>query len=95
MMSEIINFLVKREWSMGNGQCPECYGVPPSWHGHPSYNTSENIGHKAECIQAKMMCEVGLIPLIIGDYKSDVVYEQYWQKMPDGNSISTTRVKKI
>ena len=39
----------KKEWSMGNGQCPECCGVPPSWYGHPCHRKASSIGHERKC----------------------------------------------
>ena len=75
-----LEFLQDKEWSMGNGQCPECCGVPESWHGHLLYPTSENIGHKADCILAAAIKDVDGTPVMIGDYQSDVEYEAIWTK---------------
>ncbi len=76
-MSAIEKYLKDKEWSMGNGQCPECYGVPKNWYGHPLYKTSETIGHKKGCKMAEMLNELGQKPLIIGDYKSENVAKKY------------------
>lgn len=73
-----LDYLLKQEWSMGNGQCPECCGVPESWHGHSLYTTSDEIGHELDCELAESIKDLGGNPLMIGDYKSDKVYESYW-----------------
>jgi hypothetical protein len=72
-----IKYLQNKEWSMGNGQCPECGGVPESWHGHPCHMTAESIGHKHDCYLAGALLELGVKPLMRGKYKSEVVYEIY------------------
>ena len=84
-----IDYLRKEEWSMGNGQCPECYGAPESFHGHPCHNTSDTIGHEADCDLALSLQELGELVVFIGDYKSDDVYESYW----DEDGFLATRIK--
>ncbi len=44
-------YLRSREWSMGNGQCPECQGLKPgrTWLGHPSVPTPDYLGHELKC----------------------------------------------
>lgn len=37
------------EWSMGNGQCPICFGVGPSFYPGVCYLTPVNIGHELDC----------------------------------------------
>lgn len=69
------SYLRGTEWSMGNGQCPECHGVPASWHGHPRFLTANTIGHKADCPLAAALRDVGETPLMLGDFKSDIEYE--------------------
>lgn len=86
MSNEAIKYLLKKEWSMGNGQCPECYGVPASWHGHPLHLSGETIGHKAGCTLAEALRVLGQTPLMIGDFKTDVVCESY---ITDGGFYST------
>lgn len=76
-MKSVIKFLKDKEWSLGNGQCPECYGVPESWLGHPLYLNSKGIGHKDNCTIAKAMKDVGLKPLYIGKSKIKKEYETY------------------
>ena len=73
-----LDYLQSQEWSMGNGQCPECQGVSESWFGHPCHTTSETIGHKKECALAVSLKELGEDVIFLGDYKSDDVYESYW-----------------
>ncbi|MBW2178752.1 MAG: hypothetical protein JRG81_00020 [Deltaproteobacteria bacterium] len=48
-MSVELKYLQSLEFSMGNGQCPECNGASKSWHGHPCYPGPETIGHEADC----------------------------------------------
>ena len=62
---------------MGNGQCPECYGCPESWLGHPLYHTSKELGHKIDCPLAQMLKENGIKPLYKGKSKLTEVYEDY------------------
>jgi hypothetical protein len=88
-MKNVRKLLKDKEWSMGNGQCPECYGVPEDWIGHPLYLNSKNIGHKADCILAKSMQDVGLKPLYIGKSKIKKEYETYIDDM----GIYSTRPK--
>jgi hypothetical protein len=83
-----IEFLKKREWSMGNGQCPECCGVPESWHGNPCYLTTENIGHELNCKLAESLKELGETPLIKGDFVSEIEYESY---ITDNGFFSTRK----
>lgn len=67
----------KLEWSMGNGQCPECCGVPASWHGQPGHMTTDTIGHEAECPLAAALRDAGETPLMKGDFTSNVEFEHY------------------
>lgn len=62
---------------MGNGQCPECYGTPESWLGHPCHLTPKTLGHKVDCSLAKAMSDVGLKPLYLGQSKLTEEYESY------------------
>ena len=57
--------LLRHEWSMGNGQCPECNGVPQSWLGHPCHPTQATIGHKANCPMARAIKQLGAEPLML------------------------------
>ncbi len=60
-------WLKRKEWSMGNGQCPECFGVPPSWLGHPCYLTPDTIGHKFNCALAAVLKD----PIMLGYFTLD------------------------
>lgn len=74
-MSEVaLNYLKSIEYSMGNGQCPECYGVPPSWHGHPCHLTPQSIGHKANCSIAQAIISSG----------GDVIFKNSSSELPLG-----------
>ena len=70
-----LDFLRKDEWSMGNGQCPDCHGVPEKWFGHPLFLTADLIGHHPDRKMALAIQELGGEALIIGDFKSDVECE--------------------
>lgn len=77
-MQEAAKYLKRREWSMGNGQCPECCGVPASWHGkHPLHMDAASIGHEANCQLAAALRNAGEAPLMKGMFISNVEYEQY------------------
>lgn len=84
-----VKFLRGLEWSLGNGQCPECEGVPESWHGHPMHETADTIGHEKDCPIATSLIELGEAVLVIGGFKSKLVYESFWN---DGG-ILEMRVK--
>ena len=81
-----VKFLRNKEWSMGNGQCPECCGVPASWHGHPCHMTTEGIGHEANCSLAAALVAVGDTPLMKGTFKSNAEFEHY---ISDGGFFGT------
>jgi hypothetical protein len=87
--TKAIKYLKKKEWSMGNGQCPECCGVPPDWLGHPLYLDSSKIGHKPGCKLASALNSVGEHPVMIGEFVSDKVYECY----VDNSGFLSTRIK--
>ena len=76
-MQKATKYLKKREWSMGNGQCPDCEGVPASWHGHPLHMKAGSIGHKKGCALAAALRELGETPLMQGKFTSAVEYEHY------------------
>lgn len=85
-MGAAAEYLLKREWSMGNGQCPDCCGSPPKWHGHPLFPTANLIGHRLDCPLAASLRDLGETPLMLGGYHSDVVYESY---INDGGFLAT------
>jgi hypothetical protein len=72
-----LKYLRKREWSMGNGQCPECCGVHEGWLGHLLYKTSKNIGHKKKCKLAKAIKSLGGEVLYEGKSKLMDEYETF------------------
>ena len=72
-----LEFIKKDEWSMGNGQCPKCGGVPASWHGHPLHMGTKSIGHAANCPLAAALKSLGDRPLMKGHFKSDIEFEEF------------------
>jgi hypothetical protein len=53
-----VAYLIKKQWSMGNGQCPECQGMQPGgWYRPPESlrpcspfaPTPEHEGHERGC----------------------------------------------
>lgn len=87
-----LKYLLKREWSMGNGQCPDCYGVPESWHGHPLHKEANTIGHTDKCALAAAIADAGGKPLYIGDFKTEVEWESCLVPM-GGMLIHSTQIK--
>ena len=49
---ETKRYLRKKECSMGNGQCWDCYGLGPDWQGDP--------GHHKDCDFARLLLELGM-----------------------------------
>lgn len=66
---EALEYLLKKEWSMGNGQCPECGGVPESWFPHPLHATPDTLGHERNCPLAAGITDIGGTPLYLGESK--------------------------
>lgn len=64
-------FLRKQEWSMGNGQCPECHAQGPSWLGFGGWGYE--IGHKEGCGMAAALEAVG----------QKVVHKAKYDRKPD------------
>ena len=64
MTSAVLEYLAPKEWAMGNGQCPECYGANPDgrWDGHPCYPSRAMHGHKSGCRLAEALAEAGVEP---------------------------------
>lgn len=69
-----LKFLLAKEWSMGNGQCPECCGVPEDWIGHPCHLDSTKIGHEPDCELAAAIKDAGGAPLMMGESKRADTY---------------------
>lgn len=86
MTEAAIKYLTDKEWSMGNGQCPECHGVHAGWHGHPCHMTTDTIGHKEDCTLAAALTAMGQSPLMIGTFQSDIEFESY---ITEGGFYST------
>jgi hypothetical protein len=49
----------EKEWSMGSGQCPDCYGSAPDKHWW-----TEHIGHELNCPLAELLKDAGHSPLM-------------------------------
>jgi len=77
MTSAALAYFKGKEWSMGNGQCPECCGVHEGWLGHPLYLTDRNIGHTADCKLAASLKELGAEPVMIGSLNTGRTFERY------------------
>jgi hypothetical protein len=73
-MLSALDYLLKHEWSMGNGQCPDCGGVPESWFPHPCHPTADTLGHKEDCPLAASIKELGGVPLYLGASKLEGEY---------------------
>lgn len=67
-MSAAYEFLRKDEWTMGNGQCPDCFGkAPGKWYrapggfrpAHPLAPTPGHEGHAPGCPRAAAIVELG------------------------------------
>lgn len=50
-------YLRKKEWSMGNGQCPECCATGPAWLLLGGWGNE--IGHKRNCDLAQGLEDLG------------------------------------
>ena len=88
-MNNALEYLKNKEWSIGNGQCPECFGVHEGWYGHPLHMEPETIGHKKDCKLAKAIKDLGGGPLYLGEYKNDKQFENYI----DDNGVHGIRPK--
>ena len=72
-----MSYLTEQEWSMGNGQCPECCGIGVGFH---MQDHSSRIGHKKGCKLAKQLKEIGGKPMMIGDFDPGYEFESYWSE---------------
>ena len=63
-MGDALDYLLKREWSVGNGQCPACFGMNPVFL---SYHEPSEIGHKPGCGHAAAIKALGGNPMMLGD----------------------------
>ena len=89
-MKTTIEFLRKKEWSMGNGQCPDCCGLGVTFE---KQSDAKDIGHKKNCTRAKALRELGEKPLMKGKYVPEFEWEDFLtengifgrrHKTPDG-----------
>ena len=62
--SKLHLYLVKEEWSRGNGQCPVCGGLHPDWNEWGVNVPFEKIGHEKDCLLVLAMKEAGMNPII-------------------------------
>jgi hypothetical protein len=70
-MKSYVTRLREKEWSMGNGQCPECCGLSPKWYKGGFLNDVKNpskIGHEKFCLLARMMKDYGIRPVMLGNF---------------------------
>lgn len=88
----LLKKLLKEEWSLGNGQCPICYGVPSSWHGHPLYKLAKDIGHAKKCSLAGLIEDAGGFALRKGDFNSTIEWETCFVPM-GGMNVFSTQIK--
>lgn len=72
-LQHIVEYLRKQEWSMGNGQCPECKGHNPDgrWDGHPCAPKREMHGHEPDCLLYKALLSTGELIIVRIDFSND------------------------
>ncbi len=70
-MSKALKFLLKNEWTMGNGQCDECCGGHKGWHDHPCYRGYEGTGHSYNCGIGLAIRELGGETHFIGELDNE------------------------
>ncbi len=63
-MNKALRFLRRDEWTMGNGQCPECCGLAPDgrWKNHPC---NHGVGHEMDCALAASIFDLGARPIYL------------------------------
>jgi len=81
-----LKYLLAKEWSMGNGQCPECEGVHEGWFPHPLHATADTLGHKNSCKLAASIAELGGTPLFVGQSKPKGEYRFGLRDVPPGKN---------
>ena len=72
-----LKYLQKKEWSMGNGQCPECFGMPKKWLGHPCCMDTDQIGHKPDCGIGLAIRELGGDTLFLREVHPKIELEYF------------------
>jgi hypothetical protein len=61
--SRALAMLQVDEWTMGNGQCPDCHGMGPPMLWGNVWKESD-LGHTPGCARATAMTELGGSPLM-------------------------------
>ena len=75
-----VEYLRAREWSMGNGQCPDCCGAPLEWIGHPCHvgeHGLSTLGHAAGCGLADSLEELGEKV-----FRQGTIFAECWRGKP-------------
>jgi len=67
-----LEYLLNKEWSMGNGQCGDCCGAHRGWYNHPCYMETSSIGHKLDCGAGLSIRELGGETLFKGEFTDDM-----------------------
>ena len=70
-MSKAVEILKDKEWSMGNGQCPECYGLHKGWVEGDNIYLFKNVGHRENCGRANAIRELGGDVYFVGELDSE------------------------
>lgn len=82
-MSEALKYLLKEEWTMGNGQCDFCCGKAKTFYPQSMY---EEIGHEHDCGIGLAIRELGGDTYFKGELKTDktdpiyIKYRESWDK---------------
>jgi len=71
------DYLRSKEWSMGNGQCPECNGLDPDHYGTGGWIRKSEFGHTTNCPLGLSLKEIGLEVLFQGEFNPKIEYENY------------------
>lgn len=70
---EILTKFRKREWSMGNGQCDECYGLGLKFY--PQRLSMSEIGHEEGCSIGLMIRECGGDVLFKSEQSKEITHK--------------------
>lgn len=52
-------YFARDEWTMGCGQCPDCYGGGSAFEDHPCYPKREHLGHMPGCPRGMFLEALG------------------------------------
>lgn len=74
--SPALQYLLMIQWSSGNGQCGDCWGVSPLWLGDFRYPVIDYCGHEPGCVLAAAIEDAG----------GDVLY---WKVPHDKRKLGT------